>query len=127
MIQIGDKTKFAFEIREKLDGPFQNVDIWANSVLLTSNDNTVYLPQFIHSLKVELENISSASLKPEDAFLNFDPTTDDVVARADNNQGVSLLKIEVVDSNQVLSLTLKTSVLISYYQKCIDVLTCNAT
>ena len=78
---IGSKQSIAFEVAEFDGSNMREVDIWVGGERVTYIDNLVYLPQFIASLKRELDCIESGDISDDYIALPLGPTTDDVSAR----------------------------------------------
>ncbi|RTR34227.1 hypothetical protein [Shewanella atlantica] len=80
-MEIGNKNEFCFVIGEAKDTDIQVVDIWLSGSLVTYFDNSVYVPQFLESLRQELSILESGSIPAGYIALALGPTTDDVSAR----------------------------------------------
>ena len=122
---IGNKQSIAFEVAEFDGSNMREVDIWVEGKLVTYIDNLVYLPQFIASLKRELDCIERGDITDEYIALPLGPTTDDVSAKFSidgKNINLNCLLGNGGRANAALPVTEVTD----YYKRCIEVLSQNA-
>jgi hypothetical protein len=118
---IGNKEVFAFVIGQKENATMQIVDIWIENELITKFDNTVYLPQFVNSLTLEVGTLEKNKVQDDYIFLNYGPTTDDVSSRIKFTNDDIHIDVNFNDGKQVRSKIMRTD-LIEIYKKTIDVL-----
>jgi hypothetical protein len=59
--RIGSRRRLAFDLHPvSLAHPSMRVvDIWLRGRLLTEHDNTVYVPQFLHSVRRDLDAVQT--------------------------------------------------------------------
>ena len=122
---IGNKQSIAFEVAEFDGSNMREVDIWVEGKLVTYIDNLAYLPQFIASLKRELDCIERGDITDEYIALPLGPTTDDVSAKFSidgKNINLNCLLGNGGRANAALPVTEVTD----YYKRCIEVLSQNA-
>ena len=57
--RIGERERFAFEVHplDVQHSAMRRVDLWLGARLLTEDDNTVYVPQFRHSIQHDLDEL----------------------------------------------------------------------
>ncbi|WP_394148443.1 hypothetical protein [Shewanella atlantica] len=122
---IGNKQTIAFVIGE-FGGPnMREVDIWVGGELVTYIDNLAYLPQFIASLKRELDCIEHGDISDEYIALPLGPTTDDVSAKFSVDEKIFRLNCLLGNGNRITG-TLPVIEVVDYYKRCIEVLSQNA-
>ena len=78
---IGKKSSLHFFLGGGGHGQLQEVGIFYQDLALTPVDKMAYLPQFSHSMSIELEELRSGKINPEGFFLDLGPTTDDCSCR----------------------------------------------
>jgi hypothetical protein len=86
MQRFGDRARFCVEIGEITPPSLRTVDLWAGGKWLTTDDNVIFLPTFIHFLRstaaqVRRRDVSSCPFpehSPEEIFrlLDADDETD---------------------------------------------------
>jgi len=81
---IGDRSRIALEIGPAdPDGPqLRTCTLWLDGAIATQFDNTVYVPQFAHSLRVDAARCR-AKRWPD--FAHWGPTTDDLAVELHRN------------------------------------------
>jgi hypothetical protein len=121
---IGSKEKIAFEVGNKLSSDQQEVNIWISNTLVTEFDNCAYVPQFIHSVKLEAIDVVGRDIDDDTMFLDFGPTTDDVSVRGSIEDGVLTLAADYkgVDLEKV---RIEVSEYIDMYDSIIEALQVN--
>lgn len=80
-MDIGDKSIVGFTVGERISQDQRLVNVYVGNELVTFYDNTVYVPQFAHSVEYEASDIEKRNISEEYFFLDWGPTTDDVSAR----------------------------------------------
>lgn len=76
---LGDKDRFAAEVGQWWHAPsLRRVDLWAAGQWLTCDDNTAYVPQFRLSVQRTAAGVRAGH--PPGRFLDWGPTTDNVIA-----------------------------------------------
>lgn len=122
---IGNKQSIAFEVSEFDGSNMREVDIWVGGERVTYIDNLVYLPQFIASLKRELDCIESGDISDDYIALPLGPTTDYVSAKFSIDGKVIKLNCLLGNGNRV-NAVLPMIEVTDYYKRCIEVLSQNA-
>jgi hypothetical protein len=122
---IGSKQSIAFEVAEFDGSNMREVDIWVGGERVTYIDNLVYLPQFIASLKRELDCIESGDISDDYIALPLGPTTDDVSARF-SIAGTEIRLNCLLGNGNRANAALPVIEVIDYYNRCIEVLSQNA-
>ncbi len=114
-MRIGDKDKFAFIIGDRTSRDLREVDIYIANELITYYDNAAYIPQFAFSLECEASDIENRKVSNDYVFLDWGPTTDDVVARGvvDNKNIQLLCKL---DNGKEIDILLSTDYVVSVYK-----------
>ena len=118
-MMIGNKDKFAFEIGENRSGDLHQVDIWVADVKLTFFDTMAYVPQFIHSVEKEAQDIEDGKINDEYILLNWGPTTDDVIARGRIKDDFILINCDLADG-RVATIIIETKQLLSLYRNVVS-------
>ncbi|MGI5499823.1 hypothetical protein [Lentzea sp. CA-135723] len=79
---IGDRARLAFEIGPAdPDGPrLRTCTLWLDGAIATPFDNTAYVPQFVHSLRLDAGRYR-AGRTPD--FARWGPTTEDLATESD--------------------------------------------
>ncbi|TCI01076.1 hypothetical protein EZV61_19310 [Corallincola luteus] len=121
MIIIGNESGLNFRIRKPLEGPYIEVDIWFKDVHLTPIDNVAYLPQFLHSMRSELEELKEKSINPDGFFLYFGATTDDCSSRIKLEGDTAIVTFEV-EEGVIHPMKCSASDLINLYSETIEAL-----
>lgn len=62
--RFGDRAGFCVEIGEITPPSLRTVDLWAGGKWLTTDDNTVYLPSFIHVLRSTAARVRRRDVSP---------------------------------------------------------------
>ncbi len=124
-MNIGSKQSIAFILGPRLNTQTQDIDIWVSNELVTYYDNSVYLPQFIESLKRELEYFISGEIPENYIAFKFGPTTDDASVRVKISKDKISLRCKLNNGSTVTLKTL-TNEVICCYQECIKALSSNA-
>ncbi len=101
----------------------REVGIFYGNVSLTPHDQSVYLPQFIHSLRIELDEILNNRINPDGFILDLGPTTDDCSARIELIGADAKLSFEV-NAGEVIVTTLPPTYLVKIYQRVIKIFGC---
>lgn len=114
-MKIGDKHKIAFVIGERTDRDLRRVDIYIANQLVTYFDNTTYVPQFVASIEYEASGLAKGNIGNEYVFLNWGPTTDDVVARGVLDENSLKLHCELGNGKEV-NIRLPVAYVISVYR-----------
>ncbi len=122
---IGNKQSIAFEVAEFDGSNMREVDIWVGGELVTYIDNLAYLPQFIASLKRELDCIERGDISDEYIALPLGPTTDDVSAKFSIN-GKEIKLNCLLGNGSRANGALPVTEVTDYYKHCIEVLSQNA-
>ena len=113
---IGTKSEFAFEIGTKKVVDLREVNIWAKDTLITYYDNMAYIPAFIASLEREINILESGHFDDEHIFLNYGPTTDDVLSRIKYYNDKIHISFEL-DNGKKFQLETDMELLLSIYRK----------
>lgn len=64
MRRFGDRASFSVEIGETTSPSLRAVDLWAGGKLLTTDDNTAFLPTFIHFLRSTAVQVRRRDVSP---------------------------------------------------------------
>ena len=115
-MNISDNSKIGFSIGEKTSRDLRVVDVYVGGELVTYYDNTVYVPQFIHSVETEASNIEVGNLSSEYFFLDWGPTTDDVSARGQVANDNLKLSCEL-RNGKFIEVTLPIEYVVSVYRE----------
>jgi hypothetical protein len=121
---IGDRSRLAFEIGPAdPDGPqLRTCTLWLDGAIATPFDNTVYVPQFAHSLRV---NAAACRAGRSPDFAHWGPTTDDLVAELHPDGEVQyrlLSRIEGVGDREG-AVRLRIDEIVAVLEKAADALT----
>ena len=122
---IGNKQSIAFEVAEFDGSNMREVDIWVGGERVTYIDNLAYLPQFIASLKSELDYIERGDISEEYIALPLGPTTDAVSAKFYIDGKEIKLNCLLGNGNRA-NAALPVIEATDYYKRCIEVLSKNA-
>jgi hypothetical protein len=121
---IGDRSRLALEIGPAdPDGPqLRTCTLWLDGAIATPFDNTVYVPQFAHSLRVDAAGYR-AGKSPD--FARWGPTTDDLVAELQPDGVVQYRLLSRIDGvgDREGTVRLRIDEIVAVLEKAADVLT----
>jgi hypothetical protein len=121
---IGNKQSIAFQVAEFDGSKMREVDIWVGGERVTYIDNLAYLPQFIASLKRELDCIERGDIFDEYIALPLGPTTDAVSAKFSIDGKEIKLNCMLGNGNRARAV-LPVFEIVENYKQCIEVLSQN--
>lgn len=116
---IGKKDSLYFVIEHKDEGGLRQVENFYKDLCLTPVDKTVYIPQFCHSMRMELEELTQRKINPDRFFLSLGPTTDDCSCRISLTGEEARLSFDI-DNEVVQVAIMPTSYLINTYSRVIS-------
>ncbi|MEU4237184.1 hypothetical protein [Actinoplanes sp. NPDC026619] len=62
--RFGDRGTFGVEAGEIISNAQRVVHLWLGDHLLTADDHTVYLPSFLHYLRLDVERVRRREIEP---------------------------------------------------------------
>lgn len=121
---IGDRSRLALEIGPAdPDGPqLRTCTLWLDGAIATPFDNTVYVPQFAHSLRMNAAG-HRAGQSPD--FAHWGPTTDGLVAELHPGGEVQYRLLSRIDGvgDREGTVRLRVNEIVAVLEKAADVLT----
>ncbi|MCP2243976.1 hypothetical protein [Lentzea aerocolonigenes] len=121
---IGERSRLAFEIgpADPDGSQLRTCTLWLDGAIATPFDNTVYVPQFAHSLRV---NAAACRAGQSPDFAHWGPTTDDLVAELHRNNTVQYRLRTRIDGvgDREGTVRLRADEIVAVLEKAADVLT----
>ncbi len=119
-MEIGHRDTFSLVVGKKISPKQQYVDIWTGGVRLTYIDNLVYVPQFVTSVRREMEILKTRNLPKCYAALHWGPTTDDFVGRFKIRNSAEIQLHCKLDNGSKVTTNIAIEKLIAVYSQCLD-------
>ncbi|WP_231758801.1 hypothetical protein [Microbulbifer elongatus] len=116
---IGQKDSLHFVMGTNDHEQLRDVGIFYKDVSLTPVDRMAYVPQFICSMKNELEELRNRRINEDAFFLNLGPTTDDCSARIKLVGGQARISFDI-EGGVVFLTSLPITYLVELYEKVIN-------
>ena len=112
---IGDKSKVAFIVGRRTSRDLRVVDIYVGNILVTYYDHTAYVPQFVHSIECDIDDLVGKKIDHSDRFMDWGPTTDDSYVKG-VVEGANITLICRLVSGEFVIVEMPTQQLIETYQ-----------